>query len=108
MTLVAVCCTGFADGPRLSLTKSNENVLLTWSQTNGNWLLYEVDDLDYSYVSNGVTYRVVHPRRNIPTALYSTNGSVVSIALPVDFSLTNRFYMLHTNNLPPPPVLSPP
>jgi len=101
--LLTVCSACFADGPQLTITRSNDNVILTWPQTNGDWRLIETDGLDHCYVSNDVVYCEVYRQKIISSQLYSTNGNTVFAVLPIDYSMTNRFYMLHTNNFPPPP-----
>ena len=45
-----------------------------------------------------------YPRKIIPSSNYGTNGTNVSVALAINFS-TNKFYMLRTNNIPPPPPI---
>ena len=103
MMLLAVYCTCFGDNPPLSVTRSNGNVILTWPKTNESWLLVETDGLDHCYVSNGVFYCEAYRRRIISGDRYGTNGNTIFIVLPVDFSITNRFYTLQTNNFPAPP-----
>jgi hypothetical protein len=103
--LLAVCCACFAGSPQLTITRSNSNVILTWPQTNGDWRLIETDGLDYCYVSNGVTYCEAYRQKIISSQLYGTNGNTIFAVLPIDYSITNRFYMLRTNNFPPPPLL---
>ena len=102
VTLVAGLCVCLGDGPPLSITRTNESVVLTWPQTDGSWLLVETPGLDYSYTSNGVVYVVSHRRTVIPATSYSTNGTDLFVVLPLDLS-TSKFYFLQTNNFPPPP-----
>ena len=89
--LLAVYCACFAGSPQLTIKRSNDNVILTWPQTNGDWRLIETDGLDYCYVSNDVNYCEVYRKKIISTQLYATNGITISVALPIDYSITNRF-----------------
>jgi hypothetical protein len=93
----------FGDGPPLSITTSNQNVILTWPLANTNWVLVETGGLDTSYVSNDVIYITPYRKRIIQSNTYLTNGDNFYVVLPIDFSTTNKFYMLRTNDLPPPP-----
>jgi len=102
VALATGLCVCFGDCPPLSITKSNSNVILTWPQTTGNWLLIETPGLDYYYSSNGVVYGEAYRRTIIPNSNYSTNGTNISVTLPI--VATNKFYMLRTNNPPPPPL----
>ncbi len=101
--LLAMYCGCFAGGPPLTITRSNDSVILTWPQTNGGWRLIETDGLDYCYVSNDVAHCEVYLQKLISTQLYATNGITISVVLPIDYSIKNRFYMLHTNDFPPSP-----
>jgi len=101
--LLTVYCACLAGVPQLNITKSNDNVILTWSQTNEDWRLVETDGLDHCYVSNGVTYCEAYRQKIISSQFYSTNGNTIFVVLPIDYSITNRFYMLRTNDLSPPP-----
>jgi hypothetical protein len=93
----------FGDGPSLSITTSNKNVILTWSQTPTNWVLIETTGLDTYFVSNGVVYIEAHRKTIIPSANYGTNGTNYFVVLPIDYT-ANRFYMMQTNDFPPPPL----
>jgi hypothetical protein len=91
----------FGDGLPLSITKSNENVILTWPQTS-NWVLVATSGLDYCYVSNDVMYCEAYLRHTISSANFRTNGTNFSVVLPLDFTM-NQFYLLQTNDFPPLP-----
>jgi len=102
----------FGDDPQLSITKSNQSVILTWPLTaDTNWVL-ATTSLDPPFESNGVVY--ILAKHIYPSNRYSTNGTNLFIVLPVDYS-GNTFYTLLTNNFPtltPPtnifPTLNPP
>ncbi len=91
----------FGDSPKLSITRSNANMILTWPQTSGSWQLFETQGLDYYSTSNGVPYKKVYPRTFAPNSSYSTNGANILVVYPTDFSATTAFFLLHTNNPPP-------
>jgi hypothetical protein len=92
-------------GPQLSITTTNQSVILTWRQTPTNWALLESPALDTSYVSNGVVFIKEHRRTIIPSANYGTNGTNQFVVLSIDYS-ANQFDRMQTNGFPPPP--SPP
>jgi hypothetical protein len=89
------------DGPPLSITTSNQNVILTWPRADTNWVLVETGGLDTYFESNGVLH--IEAKKIISSNNYGTNGTNFFIVLPVDPS-GNRFYMLLTNNFPTPPT----
>jgi hypothetical protein len=99
----------FGGGPPLSITTSNQNVIITWPQTGTNYVLLETGGFDTSFRSNDVVYMTVYREEIISSDNYRTNGTNVFVVLPVDFT-GNRFYMLKTNyfSAPPPPQLGPP
>src|ERR1051325_8551325 len=88
----------FGDGPRLSIIRSNENVILTWPQTGGNWHVVEMPIVgSYCYESNGDQYCEIAARR-ILTRNPNTNGTNLFVVLPLVAS-ENRFYVLQTNGV---------
>jgi hypothetical protein len=91
----------FGDGPLLSITTSNQNVILTWPQACTNWVLVETTGLETPYESNGVIY--IEAKHIYPTNRYGINGTNFFIVLPVDLS-GSRFYILQTNIFPLPPA----
>jgi hypothetical protein len=90
----------FAGGPALSITTSNQNVIITWPQTSTNYLLIETEGFDTYYKSNNVIYETAYRHRIISSGNYRTNGSNFFVVLPVDLSV-NKFYMIQTNNFTP-------
>ena len=94
----------FGGGPPLAITASNQNVVITWPQTGTNWVLVETGGIDTYFVSNDVVFFSAYRENVISSNNYRTNGTNVSVVLPVDMT-GNRFYMLKTNNFLPPPLL---
>lgn len=101
VTGIQLCC---GDGSTLSITRSNNTVILTWPQNTNNWVLAETEGLDYSYVSNDIAYRMAYRRYLVPTNNYVTAGSNVFVVVPITSS-AQKFFLLETNRpggpLPP-------
>jgi hypothetical protein len=102
VALIAGFTACFGDSPTLSITKSNNNVIITWPQTASNLVLVATPGLDHVYYSsNDVVYVEIYPRTIIPASKYVTNGANISVVLPIDS--TNKFFLLQTNVFVQPP-----
>jgi hypothetical protein len=99
---IAGCQVCLGDGLLLSITASNQNVIITWPRTATNLVLIETTGLDTSFVSNGIVYVEAHRRHIIPSSSYLTNGEYFYTVLPIDFTVTNKLYWLGTNDVTPP------
>jgi hypothetical protein len=102
-TLAAGFNACLGDSPTLSITTSNNNVIITWpAQTSSNLVLIETPGLDHVvYSSNDVIYVEVYPRKIVSRSNYLTNGSNISVTVSVDS--TSKFYLLQKDNFGPPP-----
>jgi hypothetical protein len=95
-------------GPHISITKSNENVIVTWPHTFDSWHILRLTAFGYvvsNSVSNGFTNSIIHRATTEPVsqASYLTNGTNILVILPLDS--TNRFFLLRTNrNFALPPI----
>jgi hypothetical protein len=100
-----ILITGFnvcvAGNPALSISQSNTNVMITWpAQTSSNLVLVGTPGFDHiTFASNNVIYVEIYPRLIISRTKYTTNGSNISVILPMDSA--NMFFLLQTNDFLP-------
>jgi hypothetical protein len=93
----------YGDPPPLSISRSNDTVRVSWQQTTNGWQLTAKGQWYYTIDSNGVVQvertQFIHPSTNV---FFQTNGSNIFVTLPIDPTVSTKFFFLEpTNSLPP-------
>lgn len=97
----------YGDPPPMSISRSNDTVTVSWRQTTNAWQVFAKSGWDRDVYSNGVViYReifeteLIRPATNV---IFQTNGSNISVTMPIDHTGNQKWFFLEpTNNLPPP------
>jgi hypothetical protein len=97
----------FSGDPELSITLSNQSVVLTWPKTATNWILNVTSNLRHvSYESNGIIY-IEAERLPSPTA-QGEDGTNFYAVYRVEPDVSRFFRLQSTSNSLVRPPFAPP